>query len=92
MNTTIKFGATAALALLLAAPFAVAQESGDQAPSQMMPGGGDAMGGNMSGMQGMMPMMKMMQQMGPMMEQCTEMMAAMTEQMKSSPKGQDDNG
>lgn len=92
MRTTLKLGATAALAALLAAPVAVAQESGGQAPGQMMQGGDETMGGDMSNMQGMMPMMQMMQQMGPMMEQCTEMMAAMTEQMKSAPNGQDDNG
>ena len=94
MRKTLKFGAAAALAALLATPFAVAQESGEQTSGQMMPGG-EAMGGDMSNMQGMMPMMQMMQmmqQMGPMMEQCTEMMAAMTEQMKSAPNGQDDNG
>lgn len=91
MNTTFKFGATAALALLLAAPIATAQESGGQAPGQNMQNG-DMMGGDMSNMEGMMPMMKMMQQMSPMMEQCTEMMAAMTDQMKSAPNAQDDNG
>lgn len=89
MRTTLKFGAAAALTALLATSFALAQENGEQAPGQMMPGGGEPMGGVMSNMHGMM---QMMQQMGPMMEQCTEMMAAMTEQMKSAPHGQDDNG
>lgn len=92
MRTTLKLSAAAALAALLAAPFAVAQESGDQAPGRMMPGGDDAMRGDMSNMQGMMPMMQMMQQMGPMMEQCTEMMAAMTDHMKAAPQTHDDKG
>ena len=96
MKLTSKLGVSVAALAAILTTAAIAQETGSQAPGRTMRNQnampGNMMGGDTSGMQGMMPMMQMMQQMGPMMEQCTETMAAMTEQMKSSPKGQDDNG
>lgn len=76
MKTTNTLSLAAAIAAMIAAPMAFAQD--DTAPTpmdgQMMQGGG--MMGDMPGMQNMMGMM---QQMGPMMEACTEMMQAMSD-------------
>ena len=87
MKTNTRFGLAAALAAMIAAPTAFAQDTaapGDMKPGESMNGemtGGDMSGmQGMEGMQGMMPMMQMMQQMGPMMEACTEMMQAMAAQ------------
>lgn len=76
MKTPLRLACAAALAAVLAAPPALAQNEGAPAPGQMMPGG-DMMGGDMSGMMGMM---QMMQAMAPMMEACTRMMEAMAVQ------------
>jgi len=78
MKTTTRLSLATAIAAMIAAPVALAQD--DAAPGQMMPEAGmqgGMMSGDMSGMQGMMGMMQMMQQMGPMMEACTEMMQQM---------------
>lgn len=48
MNTTLKLASAAALAAILAAPPAIAQNESAPAPGQMMPGG------DMSGIMGMM--------------------------------------
>lgn len=80
MKTPLKLACATALAAVLAAPPAIAQNESVPAPGQMMPEGrmtgGDMMGGDISGMQGMMGMMQMMQAMAPMMEACTKMMQA----------------
>lgn len=76
MKTTKTLSLAAAIAAMIAAPMAFAQDDTAPAPmdGQMMQG--DGMMGDMSGMQNMMGMM---QQMGPMMEACTEMMQAMSD-------------
>jgi len=86
MRTVLTLGTATALAVLVTAPIATAQEAPGQAPDQ----GGQMMGDDMPGMEGMMPMM----QMGPMMQACTEMMATMTEQMDApkAPETPADNG
>lgn len=77
MTIPLKLACATALAAVLAAPPAIAQNESVPAPGQMMPEGrmtgGDMMGGDMSGM---MQMMQMMQAMAPMMEACTRMMQA----------------
>ena len=78
--TPLKLASAAALAAILAAPPAIAQNESAPAPGQMMPGG-DMMGGDMSGM---MQMMQMMQAMAPMMEACTKMMQAAAPQPMAS--------
>lgn len=67
-----------ALALMITASFAQAQESHSEKmhPGDMMEHHGMMGDGDMSGMMGMM---QMMGQMGPMMEACTEMMQAMND-------------
>lgn len=78
MKTITRLSLAAALAALIAAPTAFAQD--DDSPGQMMQGDGMMGQGDMPGMMGqggMQGMMGMMQQMGPMMEQCTEMMQQM---------------